>query len=106
MDRLERIAFNALPAALWPDVTANVCVLPLPPIPDLHTVYTFTDLHTVSTTFTDLHTVYTTVVHHRACTLITRHHAMPSNAYAHVWFVICWWGCSYLVVLYHHATVM
>lgn len=24
MDRLERIAFNALPAALWPDVTANV----------------------------------------------------------------------------------
>lgn len=24
MDRLERIAFNALPAALWPDVTSNV----------------------------------------------------------------------------------
>eukprot|EP00911_Craspedida_sp_UC1_P001107 UC1_evm1s830 len=24
MDRLERLAFNALPAALWPDVTANV----------------------------------------------------------------------------------
>jgi hypothetical protein len=24
MDRLERIAFNSLPAALWPDVTANV----------------------------------------------------------------------------------
>ena len=26
MDRLERLAFNALPAALWPDVTANVYV--------------------------------------------------------------------------------
>ena len=24
MDRLEQLAFNALPAALWPDVTANV----------------------------------------------------------------------------------
>ena len=24
MDRLERLAFNSLPAALWPDVTANV----------------------------------------------------------------------------------
>ena len=24
MDRLERLAFNALPAALWPDVTSNV----------------------------------------------------------------------------------
>jgi hypothetical protein len=24
MDRLERIAFNSLPAALWEDVTANV----------------------------------------------------------------------------------
>ena len=24
MDRLERVAFNALPAALWPDVTSNV----------------------------------------------------------------------------------
>eukprot|EP01050_Picozoa_sp_SAG11_P003018 SAG11_NODE_162_length_13962_cov_19.035562_7_plen_100_part_00 len=24
MDRLETIAFNALPAALWPDVSANV----------------------------------------------------------------------------------
>ena len=23
MDRLERLAFNSLPAALWPDVTAN-----------------------------------------------------------------------------------
>jgi hypothetical protein len=26
MDRLERLAFNSLPAALWPDATANVCV--------------------------------------------------------------------------------
>jgi hypothetical protein len=24
MDRLERIAFNSLPAALWPDATTNV----------------------------------------------------------------------------------
>ena len=25
MDRLETIAFNSLPAALWPDASANVC---------------------------------------------------------------------------------